>query len=65
MGDRNSEAGDDDSAPSIDPRLDKLVGDKLRNYFDSLMDESVPDRIVELLAALAKKDSAADEGESA
>jgi hypothetical protein len=44
-------------AAQLDPRIDKLVSDKLRGYFDSLMDERVPDRIVELLNALASKEA--------
>ena len=40
----------------VDPRIDRLVGDKLRSYFDGLLDAPVPDRIVELIAALGASD---------
>lgn len=41
---------------SIDARIDALVGNKLRVYFDSLLQGDVPDRIVELIAVLSEKE---------
>ena len=60
---RKPDATDQDlSVPSVDPRLDKLVGEKLRKYFDSLMDAPVPDRILDLISALDAKERNSNDG---
>lgn len=41
----------------LDPELDAMIGAKLRSYYDHLLSEPVPDRILELLAQLDRKDS--------
>ena len=45
-----------DAMEILDPKIDLLVGDKLRSYFDNLITTSVPDRIVELVMALRAKE---------
>lgn len=42
---------------ATDPRTDALIGNKLRAYFDKLLEEPVPDRILELLEQLAAKEN--------
>ena len=48
--------GETTDIPFVDPVVDKMVGEKLRNYFDSLLDDKVPDRIVELIVALGERE---------
>lgn len=40
----------------LDPKLDAIIGDRLRSYYDTLLSEPVPDRILELLSQLDAKD---------
>lgn len=40
----------------LDPNVDAMIGAKLRGYYDGLMAEPVPDRILELLAKLDAKE---------
>ncbi len=61
---QKKDAFDPSSEIPLDPKIDKMVGDKLRQYFDALLDQKVPDRIVELLTALAKKDLELEPGKS-
>ena len=44
--------------PALDPEGEAMSGAKLRSYYESLMAEPVPDRIVELLAQLDAKERA-------
>ena len=53
IADHRGETGD---IPLVDPVVDKMVGEKLRNYFDALLDDKVPDRIVELIVALGERE---------
>ena len=56
---KNTSAGSDGETgdiPLVDPVVDKMVGEKLRNYFDALLDDKVPDRIVELIVALGERE---------
>ena len=53
IADHDGETGD---LPRVDPVVDRMVGDKLRSYFDSLLDDKVPDRIVELIVALGERE---------
>lgn len=39
-------------APVLDQKIDAMIGAKLRGYYDSLLAEPVPDRIIELLQQL-------------
>lgn len=48
---------------AIDPRLDALIGAKLRSYYDTLLSEPVPDRILELLMQLDAKESGTTEND--
>ena len=50
--------------PPVDPRIDQLVGDKLRVYFDSLLDTELPNKIVELISALGRKEEQESERKS-
>lgn len=43
-------------APQQEARLDALIGTKLRSYYDELMAEPVPNRILDLLAQLEAKE---------
>jgi hypothetical protein len=45
-------------APSdgLEAKLDALIGSKLRSYYDELMAEPVPNRILDLLAELDAKE---------
>jgi|APMI01.1.fsa_nt_gi hypothetical protein len=36
----------------LDPKVDAMIGAKLRGYYDGLVAEPVPDRILELIAKL-------------
>jgi len=47
----------------LDPQLDALIGAKLRSYYDALVNEPVPDRIVELLIQLEAKDKPSSSGQ--
>lgn len=40
----------------LDPQLDAIIGARLRSYYDTLLSEPVPDRILELLSQLDAKD---------
>lgn len=53
---------DDDNPPEtqnlpIDPKIDGLIGEKLRKYYDTLMNEPIPNRILELLRQLEEKEN--------
>ncbi len=61
---RPSSASEDALAAAHEARLDLLIGSKLRRYYDDLMAEPVPDRILDLLAALEAKENATKQGES-
>jgi hypothetical protein len=52
--------GEDPPTPerTLDPKIEAMIGAKLRSYYDSLMSEAVPDRIVELLMQLDAKERA-------
>lgn len=54
----------EEHAPKLDSRVDALIGAKLRNYYDGLMAEPVPDRILELVSKLAAKESEASDKSS-
>lgn len=41
---------------AVDAQLDTLIGERLRSYYDALMAEPVPDKILELVAKLEAKD---------
>lgn len=47
----------DTLSPQHEARLDALIGTKLRSYYDELMAEPVPNRILDLLAQLEAKES--------
>ena len=51
-----SSDGETGDIPLVDPVVDKMVGEKLRDYFDALLDDKVPDRIVELIVALGERE---------
>lgn len=51
-----------DEAIRLDPQLDAMIGSKLRSYYDSLLSEPVPDRIVELLMQLDAKENSSSPG---
>lgn len=51
-------------APAQEAKLELLIGDKLRRYYDELMAEPVPDRILDLLAALEAKERGPDQGDA-
>lgn len=53
IADQVGEAGD---VPLVDPVVDRMIGEKLRTYFDSLLEEKVPGRIVELIVALGERE---------
>jgi hypothetical protein len=55
--------GERDAGPPVEPSVDRMVGEKLRNYFDALSQSPVPDRIVELIRALSEAESAKKEPE--
>lgn len=40
----------------MEAKLDALIGSKLRSYYDELMAEPVPNRILDLLAELDAKE---------
>lgn len=40
----------------LDPQLDAIIGARLRSYYDTLLSEPVPDRILDLLLQLDAKD---------
>jgi len=46
----------EDADVALDPRLEALIGAKLRSFYDTLASEPVPDRIVELLRQLDAKE---------
>jgi hypothetical protein len=48
--------------PALDPKVEAMIGAKLRSYYDTLMSEPVPDRIVELLRQLDAKERAQQAG---
>ena len=52
------------AGPILDRRVDALVGDKLRAYYDTLLNDPVPDRILELLTQLDAKDRKSTAGSS-
>ena len=39
----------------LDPRIDAMIGAKLRSFYDGLMAEPVPDRILDLVGRLDAK----------
>lgn len=45
-----------EEAKVLDPQLDAIIGARLRSYYDTLLSEPVPDRILELLMQLDAKD---------
>ncbi len=45
-----------EEAKVLDPQLDAIIGARLRSYYDNLLSEPVPDRILELLMQLDAKD---------
>lgn len=49
-------SGPPSSGGELDPRIDALIGSKLRSYYDDLMQQPVPDRILDLLAQLDAKE---------
>ena len=49
-----------DALPALEPAVDRMVGDKLRIYFDGLCEGPVPDRIVELIRALSEAEKKID-----
>jgi hypothetical protein len=51
-------------APDQEARLDALIGAKLRQYYEELIAEPVPDRILDLLAALEEKERKSRQGEA-
>lgn len=46
----------DEAAVPLDPRLEAMIGAKLRSFYDTLASEPVPDRILELLTQLDAKE---------
>lgn len=44
------------SSEGMEAKLDALIGSKLRSYYDELMAEPVPSRILDLLAELDAKE---------
>lgn len=49
---RKQEKPLDEPTLPLDPRLEAMIGAKLRSFYDTLASEPVPDRIVELLTQL-------------
>jgi len=49
------------SSDRLDAKLDALIGAKLRSYYDELMAEPVPNRILDLLAELDAKERSEQE----
>jgi hypothetical protein len=41
--------------PKIDPQLQTKIGEQLRSYYAELMNEPVPQRLVELVSRLDRK----------
>lgn len=47
----------DDVKASLDHKLQSHIGNKLKQYYDEIVSESVPDRFKMLLDQLEKKES--------
>lgn len=50
-------ATDDDSPAALDPRLQAHIGRKLREYFDEISAQPVPDRFKALLDQLESREN--------
>ena len=46
--------------PSLDRAIQERIGDHLRAMYDNLVQQPVPDRFVELLSRLEKRNDAAE-----
>ena len=49
------------SEPALDRAIQERIGDHLRAMYDDLVQQSVPDRFVELLNRLEKRSDKADQ----
>jgi len=54
--------GLDDAEPSLSPAVAALIGEGLRSYYVRLMDEPMPDRLLELVRSLETQGRASDDG---
>lgn len=50
-------ASDDDSPAALDPRLQAHIGRKLREYYDDISSQPVPDRFKALLDQLESREN--------
>lgn len=56
MTDQNGEGGDGTKKPNLSPDSQSFIGLKLREYYDDVVAEPVPDRFLELLGKLGEDD---------
>lgn len=61
MKDLASDPPRDGTSDRLEAKLDTLIGAKLRSYYDELMAEPVPNRILDLLAELDAKERSEEE----
>lgn len=52
-------ADGDDPGPTLDPRIQELIGRSLQAHFDDLSQAPVPDKFLALLAQLEAKEKGA------
>jgi len=55
----NAKMENDDAAASLDHKLQAHIGNKLKQYYDEIVSEAVPDRFKMLLDQLEKKETVA------
>jgi len=55
-------AGNGHAEPTLPPAVVDLIGEGLRSYYVRLMDEPMPDRLLELVRSLEAQGRASDDG---
>ncbi len=62
--DKSGPSGTTQVAPALPPELQGQIGKKLREAYTELVTEPVPDRFIQLLQQLKKKEAQGDGGSS-